>query len=884
MWKRDTTRSPFEERGSVPGQGPTAGEVSVVIVGGFPSSEDVSASEPFSGRQGKFLNWGLGNAELYRPRLWLTNVLSTNPPAGDVSHPNVEAAIEAERDSFREEVEYLCRERAAKIFLLMGTMAMNAFGLYGDVSKYRGSVYVFDTVRWQETTAVDENTIFLLPTYHPSYLVRNKWTKSGGGKADLTAVWLDDLSKAKKIAKEGWTPPQERFNLTPTFEDVRRYVEERIAAQDLIAVDIETTGFEPEDGSIVCVGLAHTSEDAIVVPFLGERGAHYWPLDVGRNVQELLSRLFEEGGGLLLQNALFDVPYLRAKGYRIPPGAVKHDTLLLHHAVSPELPHKLGFIVSQYGTTPYWKDEFQNRDTTIVKMNQETLRRYNARDCVVLHQVLPGLLEDLDEIGAREVYENESLALIEPILEMQSTGVVFDSRRRNETKKKIERELQETETELRTRGRLPEDFNLGSDDDIRLFLFNEAGTKYDKGEEYETKKEGSKVRRELEALYNVRHHTTPLYLPTGFKGRRTDSGKIAINKQGRLSYQRHLQNRLAEIARFRKPSSKHVREKEEIEATLEWLKLYNTYAELKKTLSTYMEFPTKDDGRIHTKFHIHGTATGRLSSRSPNLQNFPKRKGKEIRSFLVAPPEHVILAADYSNLEVKVLAYETQDPSLIEVLDSGKNMHDVNTRILFHLEPEDEMWKASRAASKIFMFGSLAYGGGDREIYEKVILDVPDLRLTFREFVAAKERYMAAHPVYVAWRESILAKVRNDRQVKNAFGRVRTFYGNARDIGKEALNFPIQSAAASIINRATVAIHRRLRKEDYRTRLQAQIHDELRFEVPREELHDVAALVREEMTRPVLFHGKERHFEVEMEVGEDWAYLEEYTESEKNAC
>lgn len=870
LYATRTANHPLEEKTPVFGSGPATGTIPIAIVGEAPGKDEDANGAAFVGPSGRFLNWGLGQAELYRPRIWITNVLSRRPPSNDITHPNARTALAAEREDFHEEVRYLVRERGLKVILAFGATATAALGVAGAITQVRGSVYILNVRTWQPAERQTDNTVIVIPTYHPAYLLRNRWTGGGKGRADFTAVWLDDLTKAKRLSIEGWNPPQERFNLEPTLADVERYVTTAIRKRWLIAVDIETTGFKPDSAAIVCVGLAHSSEEAIVVPYLTDGGATYWNPGEARIVTRLLSDLLSQNE-TIFQNALFDVPFLRAKGIAV--GNVRHDTLLLHHAVSPELPHKLGFIVSQYGDTPYWKDEFSNRDTTIVRMDQEVLRRYNARDCVVLHQVLPGLLADLDEVGSRDVYENESIALIEPIIEMIQTGVLYDPQQERTVKKSFETQRRDLETELRTLGQLPDAFNLSSDDDLRLFLWGIASSKYDKGEDYLEKRDGTKVRKQLHDLYTVRHETKPLYLPTGFKGRRTDSGKITVNKQGRLSYQRHLQRRLADIRSFKRQHPKHVAEAAAIENVLRWLEVYQEYTEITKIQSTYLSYPVDDDGRVHTKYIVHGTATGRLASREPNLQNLPKRGGKDIRRLFIASPDHVILAADYSNLEVKVMAYETGDPELIDIVDNGKNMHDINTRTLFGLEPDDPQWEPARRAAKIFMFGSLAYGGSDNEIYEKVIIDVPELKLTFREFVEAKQRYMDSHPVYTRWRDFITERVRKTRQVKNAFGRVRTFYGNDRDIVKEGLNFPIQSAAASIINRATVAIHRRLRTENRRTRMQAQIHDELRFEVPTDELNDIVRLVREEMERPVLFHDTERTFNVDIEYGPNWADL-----------
>lgn len=885
------------ESDHVYGIGPEKGPIHLAIVGEAPGKDEDHQKEPFVGKAGSLLNWGLGEAEIYRPQCWLTNVLTRRPPDNDINYVYAQETLYAQRDSFREEIRSLYRERGLKAVLALGATAMKAFGIEGKITKVRGSIYALDLDSWTVTDDIEgKNYIAVLPTYHPSYLARIRHYSKGPQSVDQATIWIDDLRKVKNLTKGTWKPPKEKFILEPDLTDIEAFLGEAIKEHKLLAIDIETTSLNSEYGQIVVIGIAVDEENALVIPFLGQYGSAVWSPEEQETIRLLLNAAFNQCP-LLLQNAMFDIPYLRKKQYDIPDFAVRHDTLLLHHAISPELPHNLGFIVSQYGSTPYWKENFLTRETGILDMDPIEMRRYNARDCVVLHQVLSPMLEDLSEVGSKEVYEKESIPLIEVILQMQETGVKLSKGRLKKLKESLELQLQELEKKLRLLGNLPEPFNLDSDADIRLFLFGTTEKKHEKGREYEKKKQGTKVRKELYDQYCVLTGTEPLYRPKGFNGRKTGkSNRVSINQQGRLSYQRHLQNRLNLINDFKVSRETHIKEKEQIQKTLDWLATYNQYQKTKKILSTYTEYPVGTDGRIHTSFLIHGTATGRLSSRSPNLQNIPKKNG-EIRKIFVAEKDFEILASDYENLEVKVLAYETLEPNLTEVVDSGTNIHDVNTRTLFHLTPDSPQWDIARRAAKIFMFGSLSYGGGDQEIYEKVILEVPELNLTFKEFVAAKQRYMEKNPVYAEWRDRITRQVQRQRFVTNAFGRTRYFYGSQRDIVKEALNFPIQSAAASVINRAAVSIYRILflpecAQEEYeylgkeltgkldelrpiRTRFQAQIHDELRFEVHKEERTTISTVVKKLMEKPVSFRGVERTFQVDIEIGDDWSQLVE---------
>lgn len=874
-YKRSTTRPySLEEAPPVWGIGPDD-QCRLAIVGEAPGREEEEKGEPFVGRAGKFLHWGLTESGIYRPGIWLTNVLSRRPPSNDIKSHEAREAIASEQEAFRNEIMWLVKEKGIKVIVAMGNTAKDAFNLKGSITKIRGSVYEFDFNYWMpvDDPNMEPCDVVIIPTFHPSYLMRARYSKGVKGSQDQSTVWLGDLDRAKEISHNGWNRPKENFILEPTIDVAREWLERAIADGADLAVDIETTGFNARLGEIVCIGLARSSSDAMVLPFITSNGRRYWLPGEEREIRDVLQSVFEQCG-LYFQNALFDVSWLRRKGYdKLTPDRIKHDTLLLHHALSPELPHNLGFIVSQYGATPYWKEDFLSRDVSILQMDQIEMRRYNARDCVVLHQVIPEMLSDLKAQNNEDIYYNENLKMIEPVLQMQECGVLVDQKEMTKWNHYLDRKIKAFEHALRTLGRLPTAFSLDSRTDLRLFLFGLMDSKYEKADLLPKKKPGTKVYEELLRLEEIRSNTKPLHNIRGFNGRRTDSGLLKTDKQGRLSLQIHLQNRLSKLSYFKRWTPEHEKENSEIRKLLAWLTLYNRYTQLVKLKSTYGTYPVQEDDRIHSSYLIHGTATGRLSSRNPNLQNIPK---KEIRARkpLVAGPGKQIVALDYSNLEVWVLAYETQDEVLIDILNGGKNVHDENTKLLFHLTPQDKMWGLARRAAKIFFFGGIAYGGGPREIHQKVSLEVPELALTFADYERAKRRYEDAHPAYQTWRNNIIRTVRSCRSITNAFGRTRIFYGNDRDIEKEALNFPVQSGAASIINRATIEIAQHLRTKEPRARLQAQIHDELRFEVAHDSVDWLIELAKSTMEQSVSFHGRDVSFPVDVELGPSWGDLQ----------
>ena len=255
-----------------------------------------------------------------------------------------------------------------------------------------------------------------------------------------------------------------------------------------------------------------------------------------------------------------------------------------------------------------------------------------------------------------------------------------------------------------------------------------------------------------------------------------------------------------------------------------------------------------------------------------NLQTIPKKRIDARKPFIPAQG-FTFLSADYSNLEVRILAYETKDQILIEMLESGADIHAENVKILFQIEKGQKNYEIARRAAKIFMFGGISYGGSDREIYEQVCLEAPELRLTFSGFKEAKDRYVKEHPAYKIWYDEIEQSVYSTRTTQTFQGRVRTLMGNDKSILKQALNTPIQGGAGGIINQALIKIVDRMDERRCKSRILLQIHDELLFEMWHTENEWLMEMVREEMERPVDFKGRTVIFPTEQKTGKDWGSL-----------
>lgn len=846
-------------------------EAKILFIGEAPGAEEEKQGEPFVGRAGDFFHWGLIQAKIYRRGCGVTNVLTVRPPANDISSPEALEAIDHQLPGFREELRWAVREKGVRIIGVLGNTPLHALDIEGKITRIRGSVY---------EVQIAGKKIPVVPTYHPSHLNRGaRWghSKDSGSFPIVTAImdkateWIEDLKKIKRIAEEGWNPPKENFNIGPDWKEVQDFIESGLDEGEPFGVDIETTGFNLDSSAIVCIGLATSSEDALCIPFLDYRGKDYWSPEDFVLVQESLERLFASGR-LIFQNALFDVPMLRkVGGFSIDERRIEHDTMLLHHAINPERKANLAYIVSMYGDTPYWKGDMVDSNIPILERDQREVRIYNCRDCVVMHQIIPNLLADLKEIGTQKVYYEESLPLLGPVMEMLSTGILISESRLSEWRKFLRSEEERLDKELRSRMDLPAELNFGSPSDMRLLLYRYKDNKFRKAYNPEgVHRAKTKVYREKMAIWKMSSGMRSLYYPAGFKPRRTEGGQLQVDQKNRIAHKIAANNRLMELRRLRKKTEKHLKEEEEVTETIEWLDLFEKYAEIKKLKETYSSFKTRSDGRFYPYILIHGTATGRFSS---NFQQVPKRSthAPKLRRCFIAPEGFQILSADYSNLEVRTLAYESGDPVLIERVEKG-SVHDQNAKDLFDVDESHPQWKLIRRAAKTFQFG-IQYGGGDYEVHRNMLIQTPELPITMRKFREIKKRYFSTYVILGEWQEEVKKKARLERKAYTSTGRVRQLYGSPRDIEKQAVNMPGQGTAASVINRALITIHREMRKRALKSRLQMQTHDEIVVEVAKEEEAEMIELLKTEMERPFPLKGKEIVFPIEMKIGPSWGEL-----------
>lgn len=444
--------------------------------------------------------------------------------------------------------------------------------------------------------------------------------------------------------------------------------------------------------------------------------------------------------------------------------------------------------------------------TPLAQVDPESAGELACQQVDLLLQVLPGLEGQLRERGQWELYEEMELPLMPVLAEMEAAGVGIDIGVLRDISDSLIGDIEAAEKAVHEH--VGREFNIGSPQQLSDVLFRELGLP-----------------------------------PT----RRT--------KQGYSTDQRALEG---------------LREAHPIIDTI------FEYRQLTKLKSTYLDaLPgavSPDDGRIHTDFQQTVAATGRLSSTNPNLQNIPVRTemGRDIRRAFVPEgyDEAVYVAADYSQIELRVLAHITEDTGLIEAFLADADIHQATAASVYGVEAPD-VTRQMRDTAKMVNFG-IAYGMGSFGLSDRT-------GMTREEAEAFIDSYYANFPGIKAWQEHVLSTTKQQGYAETLYGRRRylpaihsTNFQVRSAAEREAINMPIQGTAADIIKVAMIRIAEAARERELRSRMILQVHDELIFEGPSDEADEVAGLLAEVMPASIELKVP---LKVDLKRGRTWAEL-----------
>jgi DNA polymerase-1 len=296
------------------------------------------------------------------------------------------------------------------------------------------------------------------------------------------------------------------------------------------------------------------------------------------------------------------------------------------------------------------------------------------------------------------------------------------------------------------------------------------------------------------------------------------------------------------------------------------------YRSVQKLKSTYVdalpELVNPETGRIHATFNQTVAATGRISSSDPNLQNIPIRtaEGRSIRKAFVAEPGHLLLSADYSQIELRILAHLSKDQTLIDTFRRGEDVHDRTSREVFgplSPLPPDEQRRVSKMINYALLYGKSAF------------TLAKDIGVSRKEAETFIEAYFARYPSVRRFIDDTIVKARETGHVRTLLGRLRRLpdlraknFQVRMEAERQAMNTPVQGSAADLIKKAMIDLHHELAKRSLRSRLILQIHDELLLEVPEAEAETVRALVKDVMEGALEL---EVPLVVEANLGRNWA-------------
>lgn len=571
--------------------------------------------------------------------------------------------------------------------------------------------------------------------------------------------------------------------------------------QDEICFDTETTSLNPNEAELVGLSFAYVIGEAFYVPLPQNQVEAKAILEKFRGIFEH-EQLIKIG-----QNIKYDLLVL--KNYGITVKGKLYDTMLAHYLIEPEGKHSMDWLAQQY-----LNYRTVSIETLIGKKgkNQGNMRdveidevvAYAAEDADVTLQLKAKLDPVILTNGLEKLLHDVENPLIQVLTEMEFEGVRIDTESLAELSETLESESKVIEKRVFELAGVT--FNLASPKQLGEVLFEK--------------------------------------LKLDPKAKKTKTGQYATGEE---------------------VLSKLAAEHEIARAILE-------YRQMVKLKSTYVDaLPSlinPKTGRVHTTYNQFVAATGRLSSTNPNLQNIPIRteRGREIRKAFVPRDEnHVLLAADYSQIELRIMAEFSKDESMLEAFKNGRDIHATTAAKIFQV-PLDEVTSDMRRKAKTANFG-IIYGISAFGLSQR--LGIP--RGEAKEIIDA---YFKEFPAVKSYMDSSIEKARKDEYVETLLGRRRYLRDiNSRNMTmrgfaeRNAINAPIQGSAADMIKVAMIHVHEWMKKEGLRSKMILQVHDELVFDAHLDELE----LLRQEIPRLMADAVKlSVPIIVETGIGKDW--------------
>jgi len=612
---------------------------------------------------------------------------------------------------------------------------------------------------------------------------------STSGQMDLFGAPMESTTSDSAEAK---TEPEHRAatDISSSFHEYhytdtlekRKSLIQVLSFQDSFCFDTETTGLNPLKAELVGMSFAISAFEAFYVPV---------PTDLKKAaaiVNEFKSLFENKKIQKIGQNLKYDVLVLRKYGVKVE--GPYFDTMLAHYVLEPNTrKHGMDYLAEVYlNYTPVPISELigpkGKNQKTMRDIPQESISDYACEDADITLRLKRVFEPMLEASGLADLFHKIESPLLGVLADMEEEGIRLNSESLKELSEKLVIDAQAVEAEIYELAGT--NFNIASPKQVGEILFE--------------------------------------HLKIDSKPKKTKTGQYQTNEEILKRYAPDHEI-VGKILDFR-----------------ELVKLRNTYVDPLPLL-------VHADGRIHTTYNQIIAATGRLSSEAPNLQNIPVRteRGREIRkAFIPRDDKHTLLASDYSQVELRIMASLSGDEGMIEAFKNGEDIHAATAAKVFGVDSK-EVTREMRSKAKAVNFG-IAYGQGAFGLAQNLGIG----RTEAKEII---DSYFTKYPKVKAYMDQSIETAREKGYCETIMGRIlplrdiNSANGTVRSQAERiAINAPIQGSAADIIKLAMLDIQQFLKESDLKTKMLLQVHDELVFDVPKVELEEVTPVIEEKMS------------------------------------
>lgn len=557
----------------------------------------------------------------------------------------------------------------------------------------------------------------------------------------------------------------------------------------------------PNMEQIMCIGFAWSKQDAICIPIFYGQGSWYTFEEEIAIIKAVNNLMSNKDIKFIAQNGQYDINYMMDK-WNSPFPNIWMDTMIAFHNVYPEMKKSLAFMTSIYSKRPYYKEDGGKGMTP----EQEWI--YNCKDCAVTFEVAMEIRKEMEEFGTLQHYEMIPNPLIKPLMEMQRHGPLIDVERRDRIDKELSEKLEELQKRLEAA--IGREINVNSPKQIKELLYDDLGL-------------------------------PPIYgwgIKDGKKTKVLSSDEDAINE-------------------LQKKSNNPV------------LGIILEIRGIVKLLGTYVRATLEADNTICCSYKIPGTETGRLSckksiyDRGTNLQNIPR--DPVIRSMFIAEPGTILVNADLSQAEARIVAYVAREDRMINVFRTGEDIHRYNAGIIFSKEAKDVL-PSERQIAK-----NRVHGANYRIGPAKAAKLAGTTEDKAREDL---NKYKSRFPMLELWWRKVEEKVGKTRIMNNYFSRKRMFFGRwGHELVNEAIAYYPQSTVGDLLN---LGIVRAYPNTPIGWKWLLQNHDSVLIQVPEDTDHmHLRKWFSHYFQIPLTIHGETFIIPVDIKVGKDWGTMKD---------